>query len=157
MQQFWVPARTGGAELELDRCNDCGGVWFDFGELGRATGKKLTVGEDEVRRRCPQCRVALVQSTLDGAIAVETCSKCHGTFLEARDLDALSKGAQRQAPGGTGFVCESCGNRRPFSEAQTTLTGLVCAACAKPEEAVAPEQAEKKSVISRFVGWLSGA
>lgn len=157
MQPFWVPARTGGAELELDRCSDCGGVWFDFGELGRATGKKLTVAEEEVRRRCPECKEPMLQSQLDGRIAVETCARCHGTFLEARDLDMLAKGSTRQAPGGTGFVCEACGNRRPFSEANATLTGLACGACVKPNEPPPPEQAASQSVFSRFVGWLSGA
>ena len=39
LQPFWVPARRLGDEVELDRCNDCGGVWFDAGELSDASGK----------------------------------------------------------------------------------------------------------------------
>jgi hypothetical protein len=54
-------------------------------------------------------------------------------------------------------VCEGCGQRRPFSEGQPTLTALVCAACATPDAPTAEEKpAASRSVFSRFVGWLSG-
>ena len=41
LQPFWVPARRLGDEVELDRCSDCGGVWFDAGELSDASGKSV--------------------------------------------------------------------------------------------------------------------
>ena len=159
MQAFWVPSRKAGAEVELDRCNDCGGVWFDAGELSAASGRAVTEVGEETDRRCPACEVALVEASLAGAIEVETCPECEGTFLEARDMDALvKKGKAKQAPGGTGFVCDGCGERKPFSLAQATLTGLECAACVKAKNAPpAPvEKAEASSVFGKFVGWLRG-
>lgn len=157
MQPFWVPARGGGAELELDRCSDCGGVWFDAGEVERATGKRVSASGGATRRACPRCKRALSEATLGARIAVEACGTCRGVFLEARDVDALARSSSAKAPPGTGFVCEGCGQRRPFSEAQPTLTGLVCGACATPDAPPVEEKpAASRSVFSRFVGWLSG-
>ena len=39
LQPFWMPASRIGGEVELDRCRECGGVWFDAGELTEASGK----------------------------------------------------------------------------------------------------------------------
>ncbi len=39
MQPFWVPSRRPGQEVELDRCNQCGGVWFDADDFAEASGQ----------------------------------------------------------------------------------------------------------------------
>lgn len=163
MQPFWLPSsKVEGAEVELDRCNDCGGVWFDAGELAEATRRAVTPGKQRTDRQCPECQVPLVRGVLAGGVDVETCAQCKGTFLEARDMDALTK---RPAPkktasaaGGTGFVCDGCGERKPFSLAQPTLTGMECDACVaeKKHPPAEPEQAERAGVFGKFLGWLKG-
>lgn len=160
MQPFWLPAKTLGSEVELDRCADCGGVWFDAGELVAASSKEVRATSTKTDRPCPSCTAMLVQGRIVDGPAVETCASCRGTFLEARDLDALAKKArQSTAPSGTGFVCDSCGERKPFSAAQATLTGLECAECVKRQASPQPsaEREEKRSAFAGFLGWLRGA
>jgi Zn-finger nucleic acid-binding protein len=159
LQAFWVPSRRTGEELELDRCHDCGGVWFDAGELAKASGRSVTVSAEPTDRQCPTCNVALMEATLTGGISVDSCATCRGTFLEARDMAALSSASgSRPAVAGSGFVCEQCGERKPFSEAQPTLTGMQCEACvrAKNPPLAPPEKAASASTFGRFVGWLRG-
>lgn len=159
MQPFWLPAKTLGAEVELDRCSDCGGVWFDAAELVAASGKMVRATKVTTDRPCPSCTAMLVQGKLVDGPAVETCPSCRGTFLEARDLEALAKKAKHaSAPSGTGFVCDSCGERKPFSAAQATLTGLECTECAKQRAAppATEERQEKRSAFGGFLGWLRG-
>ncbi|MFO0595832.1 MAG: zf-TFIIB domain-containing protein [Myxococcaceae bacterium] len=160
MQPFWLPAKKPGLEVELDRCGDCGGVWFDGGELQEACGRTVTEAEAETDRICPECDVPLLEGQLAGGVEVETCGECDGTFLEARDLDALVKKQKKKAaaPGGTGFVCDECGERKPFSEAEATLTGLECNACVKKKKEEPAPEAKKKSasMFGSFLGWLRG-
>lgn len=160
MQPFWLPSSQGGDEVELDRCNDCGGVWFDGGELSEATRRTVTAGKQKTDRRCPECDVPLFRGVMAGGVDVETCAECKGTFLEARDLEAIvkKKSTRAGAPGGTGFVCDGCGERKPFSLAQATLTGLECDTCvaAKRSAPAEPAQAEKASVFGKFLGWFRG-
>jgi len=162
MQPFWVPARRLGDEVELDRCSDCGGVWFDAGELSDASGKTVLPTKEKTDRSCPACAATLLQAKLADGPDVETCPSCRGTFLEARDLDALAKKApsSRRPPNGTGFICDGCGARKPFSEGQATLTGLECADCMKDRKHAAPAETEKqqasRSTFGKFLGWLRG-
>lgn len=161
LRPFWVPSKTQGEELELDRCNDCGGVWFDAGELTKASGRAVKLGAAKTDRLCPGCHAPLREAELTGGVAVESCAKCRGTFLEARDMDALVKrAAPKRAPSshGTGFVCDSCGERKPFSQAQPTLTGLECEACARAHASPPPSDEKKaaQSLFGRFAGWLRG-
>lgn len=159
LQAFWVPSRRSGEELELDRCHECGGVWFDAGELLKASGRAVTAGGDTTGLSCPTCEVPLVEATLTGGIAVETCGTCAGTFLESRDMARLaSPSGARPAVTGSGFVCEQCGARKPFSQAQPTLTGMQCEACvsARHPPPAPPEKAVASSAFGRFVGWLRG-
>lgn len=159
LQPFWVPARRLGDEVELDRCSDCGGVWFDAGELSDASGKSVTATRVKTDRSCPACGAALLQAQLADGPEVETCPSCRGTFLEARDLDALAKKApsSRRPPNGTGFICDGCGARKPFSEGQATLTGLECGDCMKDRQGPPPPEKEaQRSAFGKFLGWLRG-
>ncbi len=158
MQPFYVPSKNAGsAEVELDRCGQCSALWFNAGEIEAALGKTLRRRQGSSTRTCPSCRVRLEAAVLDGSIEVERCGSCQGVFLDGRDVAAITKTrkAVQRAPGGSGFVCESCGERRPFGEATSTVTGLVCAACAKPQEPEPPAEAQKRSVLARFMTWFS--
>ena len=95
--------------IEVDRCRICKGLWFDAGELeamseknaaaetdtgDASTGKRKNTMEDY---QCPRCSGAMV-SVVDERqphISFETCSDCHGSFLDAgelRDLATISVG-----------------------------------------------------------------
>lgn len=159
MQPFWLPAKGTRDEIELDRCNDCGGVWFDAGELRAATSRALKREGEATDRQCPACDVPLVTATL-GPLAVEVCDECDGTFLEARDLDRLKQTTKSRpavsSGGGSGFVCDECGERKSFSHARPTLNGVSCDSCVEKAPAAPPEQAESVSAFGRFLGWLKG-
>lgn len=152
MQPLFV-ARPGGPDVPLDRCGDCGALWFDFGELEAATGKPVAVellDRDGTTRRCPACRLSMAAALLPGAVPVETCTACRGLFLDFQDVADL--GSRRLAkaakpppaakryegldlpdetppPPVATFRCERCGKRAPYSEANGTASGLVCRAC----------------------------
>jgi DNA-directed RNA polymerase subunit M/transcription elongation factor TFIIS len=55
LQPFWMPASRIGGEVELDRCRECGGVWFDAGELTEASGKTVRAPMGPSARNCPSC------------------------------------------------------------------------------------------------------
>lgn len=159
MQPFFVPAKRGEGEVELDRCSQCGALWFNAGELEAALGKTVRRRQTSSSRSCPSCRVKLDGAVLEGRIEVERCGACAGVFLDGHDLEALGAGAREpEARGGSGFVCEACGARRPFGEATSTFTGLVCSGCVAKDAIVeAPVEAARRSALGRFFAWLGQA
>lgn len=160
MQPFYVPSKNGsGGEVELDRCGQCSALWFNAGEIEAALGKTVRRRQGASTRSCPTCRVRLDAALLDGAIEVERCGTCHGVFLDGRDVAAITqtRKAVQRTPGGSGFLCETCGQRRPFGEATSTVTGLICAACARPQPPEAPAEEEKRSALGRFFAWFSAS
>jgi PAT family beta-lactamase induction signal transducer AmpG len=95
--------------VEIDRCRDCKGLWFDAGEIealnDRKAAAELDTGSVATGRNldaiqdydCPRCGEVMT-STADARqphISFETCSACQGSFLDAgelRDLAHLSIG-----------------------------------------------------------------
>lgn len=159
MQPFYVPARGGAGEVELDRCGQCGALWFNAGEVETALGRTVRRRQGGSSRSCPSCRVKLEAAMLEGKIEVERCGSCAGVYLDSHDVEALGQTrTRRRTAGGSGFECEACHQRRPFGEAQCTVTGLVCTGCAArlstPESSV---QAEKRSLLDRFFIWLGSS
>ncbi len=152
-----MPASRIGGEVELDRCRECGGVWFDAGELTEASGKTVRAPMGPSARNCPSCGAKMRHARLSDGPPVDNCPSCRGTFVEAAALETLTmkKTARALAPQGTGFVCDECGARKAFSEGRATTLGLKCADCAVDDEPVPRRQQQKKSVLSRFFGWLS--
>ncbi|WP_407810038.1 TFIIB-type zinc ribbon-containing protein [Spirulina subsalsa] len=89
------------AEIEVDRCTQCHGIWFDSREaeqLKTIEGSEiLDDGEEVVGDRydpsakplsCPRCRTPLLQM-LDidqHSIWYEKCVKCHGIWLDAGEF-----------------------------------------------------------------------
>ncbi|MEW6435462.1 MAG: zf-TFIIB domain-containing protein [Myxococcota bacterium] len=149
----------GRADVPLDRCASCGGLWFDFGELEQVTGRAARIevlADAGTSRRCPRCTLSLTPVFLDGATPVETCTACRGLWFDFVDvsgvasprLDALAKPGARQREGlappdddgpvrVVGFECAACHLHKPYSEARGTAKGLVCSACS-PEVQPAP-------------------
>lgn len=90
---------------EVDRCKICSGIWFDAGEIeimrskeaaaaidtgDAATGKQSNALDDY---QCPRCSGTMVRVVDPGQrhIWYETCSSCHGSYLDAGELLDLSK------------------------------------------------------------------
>ena len=98
-----VPIVHGDAEV--NRCESCGGLWFDLLELKRLEDAKgseaLDTGDPEVGRRLNQ--QGLVRCPVDGQVMVrmvdtrqphiwlESCEYCHGAFLDAGEFRDLKE------------------------------------------------------------------
>lgn len=90
--------------VEVNRCNDCGGIWFDAAEKknleqiedaaiidsgDRRVGKKY----NEMRNiNCPKCDVAMyrVADKTQFHIEYESCPACYGTFFDAGEFKDLN-------------------------------------------------------------------
>ena len=79
--------------IELDRCIFCKGLWFDGGELEQVLKKPANPKLDEgtTSRKCAACATPMTPAVL-GRLRVETCTKCHGVFLDEGELVALNEG-----------------------------------------------------------------
>ncbi|MGE4072505.1 MAG: zf-TFIIB domain-containing protein [Lysobacterales bacterium] len=86
--------------VEVDRCTECHGLWFDHLEheqlralSGAAeidTGMVAIgrINNHVTRINCPVCHCLLTNSTLPGPmpIVVESCDRCHGVYLDAGEF-----------------------------------------------------------------------
>ena len=90
--------------VEVDRCNHCGGIWFDAAEKknleqiddaaiidsgDRRVGKKY----NEMRNiNCPKCDVTMyrVADKTQFHIEYESCPACYGTFFDAGEFKDLN-------------------------------------------------------------------
>jgi len=74
--------------IEVDRCDRCGGTWFDEGEFGRL---RTTVRPREVELTftptslsagpCPRCVDAVLTAGLVAPTAVGRCPRCRGIWV----------------------------------------------------------------------------
>ena len=95
------------AEIEVERCVSCRGLWFDILEqddLVKIKGSEaIDIGEDEVGEKysnmrdikCPQCAQHMIPMVDKDQfhIKYESCPSCYGTFFDAgefRDLKEYS-------------------------------------------------------------------
>lgn len=87
--------------LALDRCESCGGVWFDTREL-REYGKKLGLGRLPRKPRgrssqvveglaCPNCVSATLARTEHGQLTLYGCRACQGWFLGGAEMGHLQR------------------------------------------------------------------
>ena len=94
--------------LQLDKCHQCDGIWFDRGELERLRDAKVEDAEEALERkygdprvqtgavrehmRCPRCGDArLLQSTYTyvSRVSIDRCERCQGIWLDDGELDAI--------------------------------------------------------------------
>ena len=92
---------------EIDRCTICNGIWFDAGEIDVLRDKQaaaaIDIGDAKIGKQssamdsyqCPRCSGAMVKVVDPGQTHIwyETCSSCHGSYLDAgemRDLSSVS-------------------------------------------------------------------
>jgi Zn-finger nucleic acid-binding protein len=91
-----APLRAAG-RLEVDYCQDCGGVWYDAGEFAAFYNlfgemSVLTEGADHSQGvTCPRCKIATVEVTYppNSGIRVDTCPSCEGLWLDKGEVSDL--------------------------------------------------------------------
>jgi Zn-finger nucleic acid-binding protein len=82
--------------VELDHCTSCGGLWFDQGELTQHfanLGSEIVEADLKAGQTteldCPRCRDTQLTLAELGGVAVETCSRCRGIFLDLGEIREL--------------------------------------------------------------------
>jgi Zn-finger nucleic acid-binding protein len=105
-QGTMLHADAGG--VWIDRCDCCGGIWFDSGELEKILSDKTAVKQVDVGsaltlrrfaigpvgvRKCP--RDGTVLTTMhhhdQKHIMIDRCANCFGIFLDAGELKDLAE------------------------------------------------------------------
>lgn len=94
--------------VTLDRCDHCGGLWCDTGELERLRELDVSDVENQIElqcgdarqpagtveayMRCPRCTDARLQGitiTLTKRVRVDRCESCLGIWLDKNELNAV--------------------------------------------------------------------
>jgi len=89
---------------EIDRCRICNGIWFDAGEIDvlrdEQAAAAIDIGDARIGKQsnamdsyqCPRCSAAMVKvvDPKQTHIWYETCSSCHGSYLDAGELRDLA-------------------------------------------------------------------
>ncbi len=92
--------------VEIDRCKNCNGMWFDVGESDALRNEKAATAIDigdshggkqmnEIDRyRCPRCNGGMMRmaDSQQSDIWYEECTSCKGTFFDAGEFKDLSEG-----------------------------------------------------------------
>ena len=89
-------------ELEVDHCNECGGLWLDRDELPRLLEadkgalRDLRRGRDRTeantrRGSCPHCGTELLRvvSASQRSVTLDKCADCGGVWLDGGELNTL--------------------------------------------------------------------
>ena len=91
------------AEVEIDHCIDCGGIWLDAGELellldNPAEAEKMlnsfkTLPDcPEQKRPCPICYKKMLKirvGTSPPELLIDKCSKGHGLWFDKGELENI--------------------------------------------------------------------
>jgi Zn-finger nucleic acid-binding protein len=87
-------------DIEVDRCTNCYGLWFDMLELEDLKAMKdsehLDIGDSSVGRlydamkrvSCPSCSSRMIKmvDTTQPHLTYEACTVCYGVFFDAGEL-----------------------------------------------------------------------
>ncbi len=86
--------------VEVDRCTNCKGIWFDIGESALLRNKNVAASIDigdpakgrqtnEIERyRCPRCDGGMMRMVdpQRAHIRYEECTSCRGSFFDAGEF-----------------------------------------------------------------------
>lgn len=96
------------ADVEIDNCTDCGGIWLDAGELQLLLGDeekacrllesfKIDEACGEKPRKCPIC-LKKMQKIIVGAdepvLLIDKCPKDHGLWFDKGELQNIFSSAR---------------------------------------------------------------
>jgi len=112
-----LAAKTYEADVEVNECPDCHGLWLDAGELDRIqeavasdSAPSLERPENTVQRSfemarqraqaeidCPRCGVAMGRREAHYAsgVLVDVCPQCAGYWLDRSELQTLEAFSER--------------------------------------------------------------
>jgi Zn-finger nucleic acid-binding protein len=93
------------SSIEVDRCENCRGLWFDMLEkedLVKIKGSEsIDIGNEQAGARyremrdidCPSCGVAMIPMIDKDQfhIKYESCPSCYGTFFDAGEFKDLKE------------------------------------------------------------------
>lgn len=157
--QRLITSQSSGRELEIDRCGECGGLWFDAGELELlATHRALPAGPG-FEHFCPSCSDPARDPAIGGQFAAARCNACRGTWLDGPTVEGLTNERLPHPPDPTqkppeiGFLCAGCEGRFPYAQGNVSASGLVCRPCLNSNAAQAPR--ELGSVLDSVLRYLS--
>jgi len=101
------------ADVEVDLCPKCGGLWLDKGEITKLAAmadpelgdlRAALIGKagpppvpSETKQNCPACSGSLKEVVL-GPVHVDYCGKCHGIFLDRGELDEAVVAVRAKGP-----------------------------------------------------------
>jgi Zn-finger nucleic acid-binding protein len=92
--------------IEVDRCNQCGGLWFDRLEADRLlkmkrSAQSVDTGDEKVGDRqneigkieCPRCHTPLIRMVdlEQHHIWYESCTVCYGKWFDAGEFKDLQE------------------------------------------------------------------
>jgi Zn-finger nucleic acid-binding protein len=94
-------------DVRVDVC-DCGGMWFDHGEVeawardkgdaaARTTAARTPGTSSD--RVCPRCQIAAMRLHMVDGKTLNRCSRCKGVWLPARTVAALDPAFPREPTG----------------------------------------------------------
>ena len=89
-------------DVQIDRCTQCGGLWFDEFELtdlkAKQGSEKVDTGHadksnqhSQARINCPKCSTFMLRmvDSQQPHIWYETCEECGGSFFDAGEFREL--------------------------------------------------------------------
>ena len=93
--------------VEVDRCKNCKGIWFDVGENDslreRDAATAIDTGDPSQGRqtnnidryRCPRCDGGMMRMVDPQHLHIwyEECTSCRGTFFDAGEFTDLTQGS----------------------------------------------------------------
>ena len=91
------------ADIEIDHCTDCGGIWLDAGELQLLLGEpektrqllnsfKIDSSSTERARKCPICRKKMrkiIVGTSTPALLIDKCRRGDGLWFDKGELQDI--------------------------------------------------------------------
>jgi Zn-finger nucleic acid-binding protein len=121
-----------GADVAVDTCEACGGMWLDGGEIGQIQtlaqeqelpSLRLLRSMWDMRcslrgeaRGCPKCDGKVEKFDVDERVTLDLCNKCHGFWFDAgeitdyfeltEDIPNLAQALASARP--TGTKCTMC-------------------------------------------------
>lgn len=135
--QRLITATAAGKELEIDRCGECGSLWFDAGELQMLASHRALPAGPGFEHFCPSCSDPSRDPAVGGTFSAARCTRCDGTFLDGPTVARLHGERLPQPPDASarsqelGFLCAKCEGRFPYSQGNAIAHGLVCRSCLK--------------------------
>ena len=96
------------ADVEIDHCTACGGIWLDSGELEMLlddpTRAKRLLDSFEVhpkcteqKRKCPICRKKMQKIVVGSAnpiLLIDKCTRGHGLWFDKGELEDIFERAE---------------------------------------------------------------